>query len=401
MQRLVILGLLVCVLVVAVGVVVAGEAWTPPESLGLSAYSLDMTAAGDTVYLGWYYNSKDDKSAYYRAYDLATSSWGSPLLLGTKVTSLEMASSGQACGAAYDDEGKIIYAELAGTAVITTDLSVPLTPPNDFQVSPALDMGPQPHVAWTARIGDDFSVYYTHRHDGATWSTPTVVYSDAMINVGVSMAVSYPRVFLGWEHHVDTLRTDLFLVEGSLNGQGEVISWTVPITINAGVPVTMPFSQRLDLAVADGRLHAVWVSTLESGVGEYDSQYIFTASRSLAGGSWSAPVLVDVVQIHNLVTTYPHPRLVTGSGLQLVWHGRHRGVNGSGEDVYRAESLDGGATWSSPQDLSGSPDDMSILPAGACPGQVCYVAWREQETIYWRKTLPPSVYLPVVLKSYR
>ena len=54
-------------------------------------------------------------------------------------------------------------------------------------------------------------------------------------------------MFLGWEHSTGS-RTDLWFTEGTLDSQGEV-TWTPFITLSAGVPVTMPYSVRLDLLV--------------------------------------------------------------------------------------------------------------------------------------------------------
>jgi hypothetical protein len=384
-------------------VMAAAIGWTPVESLvSVSVSTMDLDAGDKGVYLSWA-NDSGNRFAYYRQYDSVALSWGTPIPIVAGVSKVDIDASGDEVGAVcLTTDMDVIYADLDGTTVITTDVGLPPSSSFDLQISPALAMGPQPHVVWTARVSGEFRVYYTNRYTGTTWLTPTVVYSGTggAVNSGFAIESLDNQVFLGWEHGTGT-RIDLWFVEGTLDSQGRV-TWTVPISLTAGTPVTMPYSVRLDLLMdlTRDKLYATWASCEVAPPHINDPQYIFFSERALSGGSWSTPVQVAMTYLHNIVTTYPSPRLASNDeGIYLVWHGRREGLTTPGEDVAWSASLDG-ATWGTARNLSGTPNTLSVKPVNACPGSVCHVAWIETGIVYWRHTVQSNgLYLPLILKN--
>jgi hypothetical protein len=143
-------------------------------------------------------------------------------------------------------------------------------------------------------------------------------------------------------------------------------------------------SKVADIAFEGNNVHAVWENPLDQlGTGIPDILY----RRSTDGGaSWIPnPATTPPVNLSNTpgVTSKSAAVAVTGSTVHVVWVETFS----SNDEIVYIRSSDGGATWTSPVNISNTPA-KSAKPAIAVAGSRVFVAWEDDQTgagdIYYR-----------------
>lgn len=143
-------------------------------------------------------------------------------------------------------------------------------------------------------------------------------------------------------------------------------------------------SKVAELAFEGNNVHAVWENPLDQlGTGIPDILY----RRSTDGGAtWTPnPATNPPMNLSNTagVTSKSGAVAVSGSTVHVVWVETF----GSNDEIVYIRSTDGGATWSSPVNISNTAA-KSAKPAIAVAGNRVFVAWEDDQTgagdIYYR-----------------
>ncbi|RME74601.1 MAG: hypothetical protein D6785_15685, partial [Planctomycetota bacterium] len=228
-------------------------------------------------------------------------------------------------------------------------------------VSPCLarDRGGRFYMVWQDSSNGKDEIYFAKSTDqGKTWSPPVDISSTSgnsekpMILAGDNGVLS-----VVWQEEVSG-SWEIYYARSTTGGD----SWSTPVNLsqNAGISYTPSLTQ------IGNTVYAAWADNTS---GTWEIYW----SKSVDGGiTWTTPA-----SPFNTGTASLYPCLAADSqgSLHLVWQ---EDLSGNRE-IYYARSSDGGASWTSPVNLSNTSED-SWLPRLAVGGQdkLCLV-WQEYE----------------------
>ena len=202
-------------------------------------------------------------------------------------------------------------------------------------------------------------------------------------------------------------------MSGAVTTDGSV-TWSPPVSLSEGITLSLYPAIAADSA---GNLHAVWGE--ETGTVSNRRQFIRYARYDAADGRWQLPAvrIFDVPMLLNSIDpANVTPRLAVReeegrTEVCVVWHGYRAGDPERAEEVWISCSVDGGASWATPRNVSRSPAVVSIMPRIAfdADGRL-HVVWEERTRtedtdvyyeIFYCYGLNRTVFLPIVLRRWR
>ena len=294
----------------------------------------------------------------------------------------------------------------------------PIPGPNsDAPTRPHLTVaGGQLHLIFSANRspGDPTDLFHTSRPLTATeWPTATVFFTHTAFLGGSQ----FPAVVAGsdgatlhlvWEEKQSAVERTILYMSGTVTASGTVI-WSPPVTLSEGITLSV---NPAIAAGATGDLHVVWGENADQG------QYVRYVRYDATEGRWLLPSVrvSDVPMLLNQIDPAdltPHVAVFEGSQTQvcITWHGfRESDPPPGAEEIWVSCSTDGGKTWSTPRNVSRSPDAVSIMPWTTFDDQGrLHVVWEErirsEETdtyyeIFYTRGFNRSVFLPLVLRGW-
>ncbi|HEY76538.1 MAG TPA: hypothetical protein G4O00_10225 [Thermoflexia bacterium] len=275
------------------------------------------------------------------------------------------------------------------------------------------------HLVFSANQGGSTiaDLYHTSRPLTATgcteWPTATVFFTHtALYGSYFPSVASGPdgrTLHVVWEERHPFQVWAILYMSGTVTTGGTVV-WNSPITLSEGIT----YSVNPDIAAdATGDLHVVWGEVV--GKGQDQRQYVRYVRYDAAEGRWLFPsvrIADAAVQVNYIepASTFPHVSVFGGSPVQVcvVWPGYPVGASPT-EEIWISCSTDGGTSWSTPANVSRSPDDVSIRPWSAFDGQGrLHVVWEERQLvgetshyeIYYTRGFNRFVFLPLVLRGW-
>ncbi|MCI0343271.1 MAG: IPT/TIG domain-containing protein [Planctomycetales bacterium] len=256
---------------------------------------------------------------------------------------------------------------------------VAATSTNSTVPDAAVDSQGRVHVVWMETIaGPGYEVRYRRSTDGgATWSATTTV-SGASTNAwNPAVATRGNDVFVVWREYITASSTYHVYYAYSTDAGA---NWSSPASLqNTGSSFPDP-----DVAITSTGTVAVVYDALSGS-----STYRIFCITGTVGGSFGSPVNVS-----NLVSFVDAPAVATsgGSTILVAWTEIILlcGGPGMGMDTFFARSTDGGATFSTPANLSQNCAAMPMRPAVAASGARVVVAWDEGSGLGGREILTKS-----------
>jgi len=289
---------------------------------------------------------------------------------------------------------------------------------SDASTRPRLAVSPgRLHLAFHAGPEATPSILYAARWFTETSWPNAVVVVTPTANTGleypaIAIDPGGATVHLVWVERVLLTKTyAIQYMSGTLTG--DQVNWSgLHTELSAGIDD----SRWPDIAAdSRGNVHVVWGEYVDAGENQTD-QYVRYARYDAAGGSWLPPTRIDPqpVRVNEAIPYDAIPRLALHEESEQVtlcatWYGFRAG--GAAEEVLLSCSQDGGASWSSPENVSRTPetDAMSILPALDidASGNV-HVAWQERQgasavddyQVYYARS-PGQAFLPVAARLWR
>lgn len=164
------------------------------------------------------------------------------------------------------------------------------------------------------------------------------------------------------------LWTTSFIIH-SPDSHGTSKDWGPEVqVINTGGNSTGSVGRKLAVD-SKGVIHVVWN---ENNGNAYD---IYYSSSTDGGQHWSSPV--DIAN-SKLPTVGPNIAVGPGDILHVAWNDRR---DGNAQRIYYTRSLNGGGTWESPKDLSGSSSADTHTPSITVDkNNRVHIAWHSGET---------------------
>lgn len=231
-------------------------------------------------------------------------------------------------------------------------------------------------VAWAdQRSGTDHDIYFANSTDGgATWSDPNVkINTDVGITTQNSPALAVDSngvIYMVWQDNRDSNHYDIYFAKSSDGGA----TWTDPnIRVNSDATTT---NQRDPTIAVDsqGDIYVAWEDQI---TGNYDINF----SKSVNGGdTWSDPS----TRINSDVTAEdqrnPYMAVDAQDKIYITWEDERNGD----WDIYFAISVDGGNTWTNPNKRVDSDDTFAsqnnpTIAVGL--NNIIYVAWHDNRNL--------------------
>lgn len=424
---------LLALLVVSTATAEAWSAtWVGATNLSQSAPILqqdnvDIAIGTAGVVVAWAKGSPDYGMALSKKSDGTwTTSYVSPQVIGQMAWSPSVVYSGSQLSAVWAEgtsrgncttKHKVRqYDQGGGTRTILDNLYSPATAP-DLAVGTS---GGHLVFAAASSASDCTSsrvdLYYTYRPSLAqAWSAPVpIVTHNAVLAPGaVGGGVWYPRVatlgtkvYVVWEQlqqYATAVDSDVWYVVGTMQTGGPV--WSAPVRLS---PAEQQDAVRPNVAVgADGKVHVVWTNLVGSR-SQPQAQYVYY--RQFASSTVvplnPAPIWVT----GNFPTLAASSVSVSGQQVCVSWHGYTDAVGSGREEITTRCSLNGGASWQSPVNVSDSMTWLSIFPSTAIGSDgLLHFAWVEYQlvnnvtlplAVFYRDSQEPDtqVFLPLVMR---
>jgi len=242
-------------------------------------------------------------------------------------------------------------------------------------------------------LGSDYDILFTRSiDDGASWSPVAPVSASFATDSGLD---TEPTVcsdeagnwVVAWHSDQnavagDTTETDDDVLYSRSTDNGA--SWTSARTLNSDAASDSAVDRRVSLAWTSGSSWlAVWDAEGRSGS---DGDLYF--SRSLdAGSTWSspAPLNPDFASGGNDYGVHAVSGASANSKVAVLWYSNStRGGTGSDYDIFAANSIDGGATWSAPVPVNSNATTDSVDDSFPRPGTRTALAGSSVlGTTYW------------------
>jgi uncharacterized repeat protein (TIGR01451 family) len=250
---------------------------------------------------------------------------------------------------------EVFYARRASDGSWSSPQNISNNPGSWRRPQLAVDRSGAVHVVWQQETPGNPAIFYARRSSDGSWSTPQ--------NISSNYYSEFPQLAVdggGAVHVVWRQGSEVFYARRSSDG-----TWSSPQNISN----TPDCSESQQLAVDGGGIvHVVWEDcSPESGID------IFYARRS-TDGTWSSPQ-----NISNNPGPSLKPQLAAdgGGAVHVVWYDDTSGI---WEIFYARRSSDG--TWSSPQNISNTPDYSASPQLAVDGGGTVHVVWYEQSDWY-------------------
>jgi hypothetical protein len=393
--------------------------WTSPANISQSAANeatwptLDVADDGQKVYLAWSDGRDAPANIYYSLSSDGGQHWGNSQRVaqtGRESLRPSLVTSG--------GNATVVWADATvGLVHITYEMAIggasPRTVPNDYDTlasAPRLvaDGSGALHLALQGALLSQPDILYTYRAAAATsWPQATVAFThNAIGSYNPSIAVSSDggTVHLAWQENVGAAESAIYYMKGQQGGGN--VTWGTPISISTGVTTAV----RPAIALGSGsNVHLVWGEKAP----DVETQYVRYARSGDGGAHWSAPsrIMAEPFSANSLAPTDVAPAIVaTASGaICVAWHGFLPSASIEAEEIYLTCSLDGGASWGTPVNVSRSPNTISIRPVLATGSDnVLHIAWQEYTgpsavnnyQVYYAQSIPSVVFLPITTKNW-
>ena len=271
------------------------------------------------------------------------------------------------------------------------------------------------HIVFNA--GDDSShiLYASRLWESSGWYTATRIYTSTTDKLSwfpkIAIGPKGKKIHVVWEEQekFGDVRAVMH-INGTIEGPDG--TWQDPITLSEITTTAV----KPDLAIGpDGDVHVVWGEVVES---ERSYSYVRYRRYEASTDSWTSSMRIDPnpVYVNEVDPTDTAPRLALYEdghrvSICVVWHG-DRDTEQTAEEVLVSCSQDEGESWSSPQNLSRTPsdvsesDDISIWPSITFDSLgTLHSVWKQrvdsatsQYEIYYSHELS-QVFLPLVLRK--
>lgn len=245
----------------------------------------------------------------------------------------------------------------AATVLWSTPVNLSNTPQSSVDPAIIADDYGNIHVFWSEDAGGDAlrsasltqpgnTIYY-RRWDGTTWSQPNdiLLVPDDPIADYISVAIDKNDVL----HAVWTGQSNIYYSNAPLLDAGSARAWRQPVVIT---PSSSRASWEASIAAdKEGNIHIAY-ATRGSDPG------VFHVESTDNGTIWSQPNLLSE-PFDSRETAFSHVKLIsdTEDRLHAVWQTTE--VDGYGQSIYYARSVDHGDTWSRAAQMAyRQPDDF-------------------------------------------
>ena len=243
----------------------------------------------------------------------------------------------------------------------------------DGNCCPTLDMTDRIHVAWSDYHDSSYNISYTQSTNGGqTFPAGIQVNDDTVaVHTAPDLAVDGSVVYVVWSDnhsgldHIHYARS----IDGGLSfGAATQLDQGTESNIRTDPAITMDDS---------GRLHVIWA--VDSG----SEWYLWYAGSTDGGGTFSTPV-----HVAGSIEGRPYPALAMNSDghIHVVWQGKYREWSRDPYQyyIYHARSTDGGASFSTAQQINDVVESDVGRPDIAVDnsGRIC-VVWQDARRGEW------------------
>jgi hypothetical protein len=264
----------------------------------------------------------------------------------------------------------------------------------------SLAPGPGGKLHLAAQGGDPGSssnpthLLYSQQNAGV-WSAMTLVYAGTAASdvQEPDLDVSADgTVHLVWQQSKGTTENYIYYKQGIAPGAVVTVSG---VYSNAVSP---------DIALgSDGTVHVIFAEYEPTGTpDQYEHNVQYTRLRP-GDSNWSTPLPIgqSAIRVHQFPTQVHSAMTIAPNGVICVaWHGYYYLVT-ENEEIYVSCSEDDGSNWGAPVNVSANGQVVSIYPTIAVDGSsIFHLAWQEESKIYYAHSIPHTVFLPLVMKSY-
>lgn len=400
------------------------QSWTAPVNISQSPLqdpkatwpTIDVDETGGLIYIAWSDQRKTVQDIYYAVSVDRGWNWSA-----AEPIAETDANSSRPSLVVADTLPLIAWAEQSGLWTYTTyqwtlDTGEIVEVPNDrdwLATTSRLALGSDGEVHLALQGGSDAKpdILYNHRDLEATeWPSATVVFTTTAggsHNPALGVSNDGQNAHIVWQENFTTSESEIYYLRGQREGQ-EMI-WETALSLSESITRSM----RPAIWVGPEIIHVAW-GEYGNVVNNKKQQHVrYTQSRD-GGTTWSSPLRINSVPVHanDVAPTDVAPALaVTPSGaICVAWHGILEGANKENEEIYLICSTDEGATWSTPNNVSSTPDIISIRPVMDVGNDgILHMAWQEMKgtnpideyQIYYAHSLPYTVQLPVVMRGQR
>ena len=225
------------------------------------------------------------------------------------------------------------------------------------------------HIVWSDNSHSgtlNFDILYKNSHNGGTSFGPSENLSNDPLNsAGPKVVASGNVIHAVWEE--DLLGGEV-LYRRSTDG-GVTFGPTINLSNDLG-------SKSVDIAISGNNVYVVWTDTHPTG-----SRLMYT--RSTDGGlNFEIPVNLDI-------GGEPRPSTSIAAfdnNVYIVW----REIIVNNDEIFYKRSIDGGASFGAPINISNDPTD-SITPDIAVSGGNVYIVWDDDnpgsQEIFYRRSI--------------
>ncbi len=343
-----------------------GATWSDPVSLSdtsYDSYNPQVAMSGSTAIITWYQNNGSHDIVQSKTSSTGGATWILPTVdlsdTSHDAYSPQVAMSGSTAIITwhqYDGSHEIVQSRTSSDGGVGWDREVDLSNSTQDAFDPQIAMsGSTAIITWKWFDGSNYIVQSKTSSDGgATWILPTV-----------DLSVS---------------RQDAFDPQVAMSGSTAIITWfqyngfydvvQSKTSTDGGATWILP---TVDLSVSGQDAHAPQIAMSGSTAiitwFQYDgSNYIVQSKTSSDGGAtWILPT-VDL-SVSGQDAFYPQVAM-SGSTAIITWY-QYGGPNNI---VASVRSSDGGATWSSPVDVSASGRDP-LFPQVAMSDSAAIITW--------------------------
>ncbi len=233
------------------------------------------------------------------------------------------------------------------------------------------------HTVWHGRDGGPYRVLYaTSTDNGASWSTPQVVFASSTETFHPALAIDNTTAYVAFPSKEGSAKYRVFFTRKPLSGG----NWSAPVALMGGQYNAV----RPDLYVdsSAGSLHLV-ASSLD------DAPYVYYTSSDDGGATWG---LVRQVNVDSTGVQKTRYGTVHANGLNVYVAGRTVEFTFFGLIPYfrvvTIRSLDGGITWNNRTELAVHygllAGEYGVSLAGV--GDRLYLGYEHNGAIYFRRS---------------
>jgi hypothetical protein len=233
------------------------------------------------------------------------------------------------------------------------------------------------HAFWgtDSPDGEDQTGLFYSRWDGLRWSQPSMVLSspsgfsadefDIRVDVLGRLAATWGSEQPG----------EIYFSQAATSRAALMSEWLSPVSL----PVSSPFATDPQLEVDS--FNAYYVAYT---IPINEKRGVYLVMSSDGGPSWSEPVTVfDGVEAGWQAVGQPRIAVGTDGTIHILWTKRTLPPADQPSSLHYSSSVDGGLTWSEPEEVSSQPAAASkIIALG---DRVVHILWRDENGTTWHQ----------------